>query len=279
MRFLPEHELLSPGEIVRICGGLVDCGIRQLRITGGEPTLRSDFRSIISGLAGLPAEKIALTTNGRMLNQHLEFLRGTSLRHLNYSLDSLDADNFRRLTGSDSFADVYATILRSIELGFQVKVNTVVFRGVNDREVKDFLRFSAKHGVEVRFLELMRIGPAHERNRQLFIAAEEILERLRAEVELEPLSSPADSTSTRYITRDGARLGFIASETQPFCENCSRLRLSATGRLRPCLMSEQSVDLRGKDIAEFPALVEQILRCKPLQRPHHVDEPMVQIGG
>lgn len=278
-RFKPARELLSPAEISEISRALHGCGIEEIRVTGGEPTVRPEFDAIMARLAEIPWRKFGLTSNGYLLKPKLRMLGELGCRHLNISLDSLDADRFRAITGSARFADVRDTIVSARELGLDVKVNMIVFRGKNDDEVPAFARFSAEHDVEVRFLELMKVGPADAAHPGMFVPAEEILARLRETEDLIPVDVPADSTAFAYRTASGARLGFIASESKPFCGACSRLRLSATGRLRACLFSEAGVELRGRDAAEYPEILGRVMALKPTGRLPRILQPMNQIGG
>jgi cyclic pyranopterin phosphate synthase len=278
-KFRPARDLLSPEEMAAICRSLRDLGIEEIRVTGGEPTVRPEFDRIMSLLAGIPWMKFGITSNGFLLKPKLPMLKELGCRHVNISLDSLDADKFRSITGSARFADVRDTILAARALGMDVKVNMIVFRGINDQEVPDFARFSAAHDVEVRFLELMKVGPADSRHPDMFVPADEMLTRLRESEDLIPVDVPLDSTAFAYRTASGARLGFIASESKPFCGACSRLRLSATGRLRACLFSEAGVELRGKDVSEYPAILGQVMALKPTGRLPRILQPMNQIGG
>jgi len=277
--FTPSSKLLRPSEYVSICGRLVDLGVEELRLSGGEPTLRSDFLEIVEGLSVLPVKKFGLTTNAYKLDQLLRALKRTRCRYINVSLDSLSAGNFKRITHADYFDRVYRSVCRAKDLGFSVKVNCVIMRGINDHEVFDFVRFSAKHDIEVRFLELMRVGPFFRAHRSLFVPASEIIDRLRGNIQLTPISKPSDSTSFNFTTSSGAHIGFIASESKPFCSGCSRLRLTAIGLLRACMMSEEGADIRYAALDDYPEILQKVLSWKPTYRIDHIEQPMVHIGG
>ncbi len=277
--FTPNTQLLAPHEYESICGELVSMGIEELRVTGGEPTVRPEFREIMTVLSKVSARRLSLTSNGQLLARHLEFLRDIDCTHLNISLDSLDAGRFDRITRGGDFRTVMACIEQAQTMGFTLKVNAVVFRGINDDELPDFARWSAASGIEVRFLEFMKIGPEHTATFDRFVSADEMIASLTPYVSLEPVSVAADSTSFVFKTPDGARLGFIASESKPFCGSCSRLRLSATGTLRSCLMSEQGVTLRGLPVSGYAEVLKTVLSMKPTGRIHHVDQAMHEIGG
>jgi GTP 3',8-cyclase len=278
--FTRNTDLLSAGEYRAICGELVERGIEELRVTGGEPTVRPEFREIMTTLAQIPARRLSLTSNGQLLERHLGFLRDIGCDHLNISLDSLDPGRFERMTGGGDFRKVMACIEAAAAMDFRVKINAVVFRGVNDDELADFARWSEAAGIEVRFLEYMKIGPGHREHwEKRFIAADGMIAALRRDFVLLPAAVPADSTSFVFDTPGGGRLGFIASESRPFCGSCSRLRLSATGVLRSCLMSERGVSLRSVPPSGYDEILPAVLAMKPGGRLDHVDQAMHEIGG
>jgi len=279
VKFLPASDLLSAKELLVICSYLVDEGIDEIRVSGGEPTLRKEFEEIIAGLSQLPLDKLGLTTNGYCLKEKLAFLEKTKFRNINISLDSLQRDKFHQITRNSYFNEVYDAILKTKAMGFRVKVNVVAMRGINDDEVFDFLDFSQRYNIEVRFLELMKIGASCKDQARHFISAQEIIKKIEEREVLTPESVNRDSTSFNFSTSSGARIGFIASESMPFCGFCSRLRLMATGSLRACLMSEEGINVRGKSKAEYPYLLRTLIKKKPMDRIDHIDQPMYQIGG
>jgi cyclic pyranopterin phosphate synthase len=278
--FAPASELLPPDRLIELCRLLVDEGLEEIRITGGEPTLRPELLEIVSGLAALPLKRLGMTSNALRLGPMLGELKARGLQNLNISLDSLNAATFERVTGSKAFDAVMRSILEARDTGFEVKLNAVVFRGLNSHELGDFAAFADREHIPVRFLELMKIGPRHDENQQHYMSAAEMIDQLRqSELELTPLPSPVDATAFEFQLKGGGRIGFIASESQPFCGGCSRLRLSAKGMLRACLMKEDGIDIRHVSPHELPGIVQQVMGMKPLTRIDHVDQPMVQIGG
>lgn len=277
-RFLPPADLLSPSEIQDICAALIDFGIEEIRVTGGEPTVRAEFDDIMRRLSRLSWKKLGLTSNGFLLKEKLPLLRDLGCLHLNISLDSLKEATFRAVTGSPHFDAVLGNILKAKRMGFEVKVNVIVFRGRNDHELSDFARFAEDYGIEVRFLELMKVGPAASEYAELFFPASEIQERLR-HAEMVPRAAEIDSTARLFRTARGGDIGIIASETQPFCGACSRLRLSAKGKLRSCLFSDTGVDLRGRDVLDYPEILAEVMAMKPEGRLPRILQPMNQIGG
>lgn len=278
-RFLPHSSLLSPSEFAAIGGALNALGIEEIRITGGEPTVRPEFEAILEALSAFPWKAFGLTSNGHLLGPKLPFLKAIGCTAINISLDSLDAETFRAVTRSQAFETVLSAVLSARDLGFRVKLNVVVIRGLNVGELADFARFSEAEGVEVRFLELMKVGPGAEDHATRFVPAAEMIETLRETTELVPVQVAADSTSFVYRTSGGGRLGFIASESQPFCGACSRLRLSATGKLRSCLFSDTGVELRGRDPLDYPEILREVMALKPEGRLPRILQPMNQIGG
>lgn len=280
MSFMPRERLLSPHRIQEIAADLVAFGIRDIRLTGGEPTLRPEFLDIVHRLSQLPLRRLGLTSNGVTLGKFLEPLAASKLRSINISLDSLDAATYHRITRRDVFKRVYDTLLEAKKLGFQTKVNCVLMKGFNDSDILPFAEFSAETGIEVRFLELMKIGQAcSSQLREAFMPADEAIDRLLSRYSLDPVAVDQDSTSFVYKLNNGARIGFIASESKPFCGHCSRWRLTADGFLRACLMSNKGVNVRDAEAADYQDLLTKLLPMKPTSRIEKIHQDMYQIGG
>ena len=278
-QFLPREKLMQRKEILRLSSTLVNFGIDEIRLTGGEPTLRIDFIDIVRDLSELKINKLGLTTNGLHLVNILPELKKTKLKNINFSLDSLNKLGFETMTGSPHLEKVFESIFTAKELGFTVKLNVVLMKGINDHEVSNFVDFSSNYGIEVRFLELMRIGEARDVFEKRFISAAEVIENLKGEFNLTPVKRPVDSTSFNYQTENKGQVGFIASESKPFCGGCSRLRLSADGQLRPCLMKSEGTSLINKSKEEILTILHQTMALKPIDRIYDVSQPMNQIGG
>lgn len=277
--FMDEKRFLRPGEYVEIVRELSQFGVEEVRLTGGEPLLRPSFEEIAKGLSLLPLKKIGLTTNGIFLDRYLSVLKENRVFHLNISLDSLDPENFMSITRGDYLDRVLDNIDKARKLGFVVKLNTVAMRGINDHELEDFVDYSRRTGIEVRFLELMRIGHAREAQKKQFIPAKEMIELLMHRHLLKPIVKEGDSTSFNYLLDNGAQIGFIASESRPFCGQCSRWRLSADGILRACLMKDDGISLKNKSAEERLPVYQELLGMKPLMRPLEVSHQMNGIGG
>ena len=277
--FMDEKKYLTPFEIKEILAELVELGLEEVRLTGGEPLMRKSFREIVEALSSLKLKKLALTTNGIYLDKYFDLLKANGIHHLNISLDSLNQETFKKITYANHLKKVVDNITKARELGFVVKVNVVMMKGVNDHELLDFVDFSQKVGVEVRFLELMRIGYACKEQSDQFIAAKDLMDTLRPHMELRPIVSPVDSTSFNYLTSTVAQIGFIASESQAFCGQCSRWRLSADGMLRACLLKDDGKDIRHLKKEERLSLYQELLGMKPAMRPIEVAHQMNAIGG
>jgi len=277
--FISEHRYLSPAGIVEIAKELFGFGLEEIRLTGGEPLLRKGFDDIALGLAEIPFRKRGLTTNGVRLSQHLPILKDAAFNHLNISLDSLREDRFEKITQGKNLKTVIAAIEQASLMGFQVKINAVAMKGVNDDEFFDFVQFAKNNNCEIRFLELMKIGHARSFQERQFISAQEILTLLRERMKLEPVVTTEDSTSFSYLNGQKVKIGFIASETQAFCGTCSRWRLSAEGILRGCLFRDEGLDLKGQSSEQRLVTYSEVLKMKPYSRPESVAHQMNSIGG
>jgi len=277
--FIAQKDYLRADEIFEISKNLVNHGIDQIRLTGGEPTLRSDFIEVVKLLDTLKLKSFGVTSNALKLDSHLEALADTSCQHLNISLDSLDRENFQSITRVDGLKQVLKCIDHALNFNFKVKVNVVLMRGKNHHEVDDFVKFSAQTGVEVRFLELMKIGVVRDQFEDLFISADEVIDHLKIKYQFKNEMRPKDSTSFNFRLSNGAQIGFIASESKPFCTGCSRLRLGPRGELRPCLMMDESISLRGLASEDYPHVLRRIINKKPLTRIEDLPQAMYQVGG
>jgi cyclic pyranopterin phosphate synthase len=293
LKWLPRDEVLSFEEITRVAGLFVAAGTRTVRLTGGEPLVRRDLPTLVRMLAALhPDVDISLTTNGVLLRRDARALADAGLRRVNVSLDSLRADRFERLARRDALATVLDGIEAAREAGLEpIKVNVVVMRGINDDEVVEFGRLARTTGIRVRFIEYMPLDADGTWGMDLVVAGDELLDAAETEFKLTPVSSGHDP-ATRWRFADGSpgELGFINSVTEPFCERCNRVRLTADGQLRTCLFSVRETDLRaplraGADDAELDRIVrDAIWRKEPghrIGKPDFIrpERSMSQIGG
>ncbi|MFL5786283.1 MAG: GTP 3',8-cyclase MoaA [Bacteriovoracaceae bacterium] len=277
--FMDEEKYLSPEDYSSIVSELCDHGLEELRLTGGEPLLRKNFEVIIERLSRLPLRKIGLTTNGIFLDRYLEILKANRVHHLNISLDSLKEENFRKITYGNHLKKVLANIELAQKMNFHIKLNVVAMRGVNDHELLDFVEYSKSTGIEVRFLELMRIGFACGNQADQFISASELISNLQKNFELKAVVKEMDSTSFNYLLSNGAQIGFIASESKAFCGQCSRWRLSADGILRACLLKDDGITIKNTNKEQREDIYRTLLGMKPFERPVEVAHHMNAIGG
>jgi cyclic pyranopterin phosphate synthase len=262
MSWLPRAELLSYEEIERLATVFVThLGIESIRLTGGEPTVRSHLPVLVRKLAGLDVD-LSLTTNGASLEHLAHDLAAAGLRRINISLDSLRPERFAALTQRDDLARVLGGIDAAVDAGLApVKVNCVVMRGVNDDEIVDFARFGRERGVVVRFIEFMPLDAQGAWTNDRVATRADILAAVESAFPVEPVGVRGDQPAERYRYRDGAgEVGVIASVTEPFCSSCDRVRLTAEGQLRNCLFALDDYDLRGplRDGASDAELVEII---------------------
>jgi cyclic pyranopterin phosphate synthase len=248
MDWLPKTELLTYEEIARVARVCVErFGFDSVRLTGGEPLVRAHITRLIAQLAPLDVD-IAMTTNGVKLGEAAHDLVQAGLKRVNVSLDTLDRATFLVLTKRDELPRVIAGIDAAIEAGLSpVKVNAVVMRGVNDGEVVDLARFGRDKGVGMRFIEFMPLDAQGEWSREKVVPAEEILARIDAVFPLDRAEAHGAEPATRFRYLDGnGDVGVIASVTEPFCESCDRVRLTAEGQFRTCLFALEEFDLRAE---------------------------------
>jgi cyclic pyranopterin phosphate synthase len=279
-QWVPRSNLLSFEEIERVVGLAARLGIEKIRLTGGEPLLRQKLEDLVARLAKVPGiTDLAMTTNGFLFPQKASALRQAGLQRVSFSLDSLDAQNFRRITGRDGLREVLTSIDLAQQLGFHpVKVNAVIIRGLNDHELEALAEFARARKLSLRFIEFMPLDSARAWLKEMVVPGSEILERLRARFDFQP--APAhnpSSTSKRWVFGDGqGELGIIAPVSEPFCGHCNRLRLTADGKIRTCLFSVIEHDLRSRlrqgdsdtDLADW---LKAVVWQKEAR--HHIGEP------
>ncbi len=303
IRLLPHGEMLTYEEIAAVAGLAAELGINKVRLTGGEPLVRARLSELVAMLAGIEGiDDISLTTNGVLLKQCAAELKQAGLKRVNVSLDSLNRDKFERITRRNDLDEVLRGIEAARTCGLNpVKVNMVVMRGINDDEVADFARLTITEGWHVRFIELMpfaadnppdghSIGSSTSLH-TAFVSANEIKERLNRLGKLEPSLPITGNGPARYfrLPQAGGTIGFIAPVSQHFCFICNRLRLTAEGKLRPCLLSDNEIDLRqplrsGASPQELKGVITEAIQAKPkmhalAQGPATRKRLMSQVGG
>jgi cyclic pyranopterin phosphate synthase len=247
-RFLERRELLTFEEIERVARVFAAQGVQKLRLTGGEPLVRRDLERLVERLALIPGVEVTLTTNGSLLPQKARALADAGLRRVTVSLDSLDDASFRALNDVDFPVDrVLAGIEAAAAAGLPVKVNMVVKRGANEHDVLPMARYFRAAGHTLRFIEYMDVGSTNGWRLDDVVSAAEIVAAISEELPLEPAeASYRGEVARRWRYRDGSgEIGVIASVTEPFCGDCTRVRLSAEGRLYTCLFGLKGHDLRA----------------------------------
>jgi cyclic pyranopterin phosphate synthase len=292
--WLERAEILTFEEIERLVRVLAEMGVRDVRLTGGEPLVRRDFPALVSMLAAVEGvDDLSVTTNGYLLERDAEALVRAGVNRFNVSIDSLQRDRFFEMTRRDALPQV----LRGLEaLGrfpeaHPIKVNAVAMRGFTEDEVLPFARFAREHPYEVRFIEFMPLDADRAWSRDSVLTGEEIRAAIHAAFPLEPEPREPSATARVYRFADGrGRIGFINPVSEPFCGDCNRIRVTADGKLRTCLFSLNETDLRtplrsGGSDAELAEVIRDAVWRKELK--HHVNDPgfvqpertMSAIGG
>ncbi|MCB1041446.1 MAG: GTP 3',8-cyclase MoaA [Acidobacteria bacterium] len=292
--FLPRHALLSFEEIHRVVVLAAECGVKKIRLTGGEPLLRKNIAHLISLIRAVERiEDLALTTNGMFFMPLADALKRAGLDRVTFSLDSLDPERLKRITLNQTSAkEVLTAIEKANELGFApVKVNMVVQRGVNDDEICKMARVMRDLGAELRFIEYMDVGTVNGWDAKEVVTIQEILAELGKRFSFEPLPT-SHGVARRFKYSNGGTFGVIASVSEPFCGGCSRLRLSSDGQLFTCLFGTKGHDLKsmlrsGCDDAEIIQAMNRWwghradryseLRAQEQKQPDRVE--MFRIGG
>ena len=292
--YRPDDELLSWPELTRVARILRGLGIEKVRVTGGEPMVRPGVIDFISNLHALGFPDLSMTTNGQLLAQSCDALLRAGLNRINISLDSLDPAKFERVTRTRKFQAVMDGIHAAQASALKpVKVNAVLVRGLNDDEVEAFAALARSSGVIMRFIEFMPLDADRHWSRDLVVPAAEVRSRIHARWPLVQIPHALSETARKFRFADGApgEIGLVAPVTEPFCGHCSRIRITADGKLRTCLFSQDDHDLRPMlrnhardlDIANF---IEQRVEEKK-EAGHRINEPdfippsrtMVFIGG
>jgi GTP 3',8-cyclase len=287
------EEILTWPELERLARIFVTLGIRKIRVTGGEPLVREGVEDFIARLHDLCVADLSMTTNGHMLAERCERLLSAGLDRINVSLDSLDPCKFEKITRTRS----YQKVMNGIDVAQKtrlapVKVNAVLVRGLNDDEVEAFAAFARERGVVMRFIEFMPLDADRHWSRTLVVPAAEVLDRINSQWPLEQIPHEQSETARKYKFKDGTpgEIGLIAPVTQAFCGHCSRIRLTADGKLRTCLFSKDDHDMRAMlrsntSDEEIVGWIRAIVGEK--EAGHRINEPgfiapsrtMVFIGG
>ena len=279
MTFLPRSEVLSLEEIYQVARAFTRLGVRRIRLTGGEPLIRSNVLSLIENIGRLPGlDELLITTNGSQLVDMAADLKRAGVTRINISLDSLDAERFRAMTRTGDLGRVLQGIDAAVAAGFrQLRLNAVILKGRNDHEILDLLEYAMARGINIAYIEEMPLGEVSDHDRESTVCSnDEVREVIESRYALRPVVMKTAGPS-RYYQLDGSatKVGFISPVSHNFCDSCNRVRVTVEGRLLLCLGNEHSMDLRGllradcADEATRDAQLEQAIReamdLKPLR--------------
>ncbi|NNC82364.1 MAG: GTP 3',8-cyclase MoaA [Flavobacteriales bacterium] len=243
--FVHREELLSYDELLRLTSIFRDHGVTKIRITGGEPFVRKDMALLIRELYQ-QFDQVHLTTNATRIHDHMELLSHPHMKGMNISLDSLDKENFSRITRRDELGQVMHNLLQALELGIPLKLNVVVMRGMNDEEIPAFLDFGAEHGIPIRFIEAMPFN-ASDGNKGLFISYKEILESIdSARPGFKEVTSARPSAAIHFENSQGQQVDIIPAYSRLQCGTCNRIRLTPKGKMLTCLYAKTGLDLKER---------------------------------
>lgn len=290
----PSDELMSADEIYEISKVFVQkFNINKIRLTGGEPLVRHDFAKIIEQLSSLDA-KLAVTTNGVLLDKYFELFEKSNVRDINISIDSLDRQKFKEITRRDLYPRVWENIKESIKRGFNVKLNAVVMRGLNDNEILDLTILSHYYPIEMRFIEFMPFS-GNSWEKEKVITSDEMLYIIRDRFDFIKLQDAKNDTSKKYKlnTESKGVFAFISTMSSAFCAGCNRIRLTSDGRMKNCLFGAEEFDLvsnlrEGNDIETL--ILEGVLRkhkakggqfdrIESVDSEKIINRSMIKIGG
>ncbi|WP_298533652.1 GTP 3',8-cyclase MoaA [uncultured Algibacter sp.] len=292
----PKSHLMTYEEIFNIAKTFVDHGVTKIRLTGGEPLVRKDIPIILEKLATLPVE-LSITSNAVIIDRFIDILKANGVNKINVSLDSLDASKFKHITRRHEFQKVYDNILLLVKEGFTVKVNAVLMKGFNDNEIIDFIHFTKDLPISIRFIEFMPFD-GNKWDMSKLVSYNEVMEYVNKSFpkdQIKRLQDAPNDTSKNYkIKGYKGSFAIISSVTNPFCDSCNRLRLTANGQLKNCLFSSAESDLlttlrTGKSIEP---IIQKAVQAKfkvrggmdtlqKLQEPklHNNNRSMITIGG
>lgn len=265
IKWFEDKEILSFQEIVRITSIFADLGINKIRITGGEPLLRPYLENLITELKKISKIKtISMTTNGMLLEEKIDQLSSAGITSLNISLDTFSEERFKTLNGISNLNRVIKGIQKARDLGLKIKINTVVIRNWNDDEIINFAKFARDYNVLLRFIEFMPLDGTGIWNNDLVVSKNEIINKISSNfMDIFPLKDSnyqCSDPETIYNFADGkGKIGFISSITEPFCNNCDRVRLTSDGKFLTCLFDQKGYDLKSlirsgktdKDIMDY----------------------------
>jgi molybdenum cofactor biosynthesis protein A len=292
----PRNHLMSYEEIYTIAKTFVKHGVTKIRLTGGEPLIRKDIHVILKKLSSLGVE-LSITTNAVLVHKYIDALKDSGIKSINVSLDTLNREKFSQITRRNEFERVYQNILLLIREGFQVKINSVLIKDFNEDEIIDFIELTKKHPITIRFIEFMPFN-GNKWDMSKLVSYAQVIDRVHAKYSKELIQrlqdAPNDTSKNYKVIGYQGSFSVISSVTNPFCDSCNRIRLTANGRLKNCLFSDGEEDLltplrNGKEIE--PMIYKLIQGKKKIrngmetiesfQEPesHNQNRSMIAIGG
>ncbi|HCD67229.1 MAG TPA: GTP 3',8-cyclase MoaA [Bacteroidetes bacterium] len=291
----PQSQLMTANEVLHIAALFVQNGVDKIRLTGGEPLLRKDFSEILTSLSTLPV-KLSITTNAILVDRYIETFKSCGLKDINVSLDTLNTTKFDAITKRDQFSKAMSNIELLIQEGFMVKLNVVLMKGFNDDEIIDFINYTRDKPINVRFIEFMPFD-GNNWDKSKLVTFDEVLTAVNvhyAEVGVESIPNEKNFTARNYkIKNYKGSFGIISTVTNPFCDACNRIRLTANGKLKNCLFSTGETPLLEtfRDGKSIEGLIQHALHQKKAVRAgmteledfenleNHHNRSMITIGG
>ena len=282
----PSEKMMSVDEIVNLAAIFVKLGVTKIRLTGGEPLVRKDAKLILQKLSELPVE-LSISTNAVLVDEYIDAFKKANIHSVNVSLDTLNADEFKSITKRGDFDRILKNIYFLLENGFNVKVNMVVMKGINDHAIFDFINWTKDFSIDVRFIEFMPFT-GNAWNREKVFSQEQMLSVIGEKFSFKKIEDEPNDTAKKYIVPGHAgTFGFISTVTEPFCNSCNRLRLTADGKMKNCLFSQNETDLLSayRNGGEIESLIIQNLQTKKEALGGRFDfekienRSMIKIGG
>ena len=246
MNFLPKNELLTLEEINRIASIFISLGVERIRITGGEPLVRKNIDSLFKNLSkNKDLKELTLTTNASQLKKKAEMLKASGIKRVNVSLDSLNPLNFKKMTRTGDLSNVLDGIEQAINIGIeQLKLNTVIMKGINDHEIFDLIEFAIKKNIDISFIEEMPLGTTEFSRKSTFTSNDEILEKIKTNYLIDKIEYRTGGPAEYWqILGTKSRIGLISPHSHNFCEDCNRVRISCKGELFLCLGQDDKIEL------------------------------------
>ena len=254
MKFLPKKELLTLEEINRIASIFISMGVEKIRITGGEPLVRKNIDTLFNNLSkNKDLKELTLTTNASQLMKKAEMLKASGIKRINISLDSLNPLNFKKMTRTGDLSNVLDGIEHAINIGLkQIKLNTVIMRGINDHEIFDLVEFAIKKNIDISFIEEMPLGDTAFSRKSTFTSNDEVLKKIKANYLIDKIDYRTGGPAEYWqILGTKSRIGLISPHSHNFCEECNRVRISCKGELFLCLGQDDKIELMPL-LREYP---------------------------